>query len=361
MTGLAAGLASGLPVYEAEKSGGGICSSYYMRPGEKKRLRVAPKDESAYRFEIGGGHWIFGAHPLVLRFILSIAPVRSYERRSSVYLPDKELLLPYPLQNHLRFLGPELAAQSLREMEQASTTNDKTVVTMADWLLQNFGPTLCQLFFDPFHELYTAGLWNAIAPQDAYKSPVNLPLVHQGAVDEAPPVGYNATYIYPTEGLSTLAQRMAATGDIRYGKRVTSIDVEHREVHFADASAVPYDSLLSTLPLNRMLELTNLKTENKPDPSPSVLVINVGATKGPRTPLDHWVYIPKSRASFHRVGFYSNVDASFLPAPFRETRIVSASMSRRRFGRVTSRRKLRSTICAAQSFLNCKIGNGSTM
>jgi len=34
MTGLAAGIASGLPVYEAGERPGGICSSYYVRPGE---------------------------------------------------------------------------------------------------------------------------------------------------------------------------------------------------------------------------------------------------------------------------------------------------------------------------------------
>jgi len=55
MTGLAAGYASGLPVYEAEEAPGGICSSYYVKPGSNKRLHKAPKDGEAYRFEIGGG------------------------------------------------------------------------------------------------------------------------------------------------------------------------------------------------------------------------------------------------------------------------------------------------------------------
>ena len=33
ITGLAAGLSSGLPVLEAAPEPGGICSSYYVRPG----------------------------------------------------------------------------------------------------------------------------------------------------------------------------------------------------------------------------------------------------------------------------------------------------------------------------------------
>lgn len=47
MTGLAAGLASGLLVYEAEETPGGICSSYYMLPSGKARLPVSPQDGEA--------------------------------------------------------------------------------------------------------------------------------------------------------------------------------------------------------------------------------------------------------------------------------------------------------------------------
>lgn len=68
ITGLAAGLSSGLPVLEAAPEPGGICSSYYVRPGSDQRLAHAPSDENAYRFELGGGHWIFGG---IRRFCIS--------------------------------------------------------------------------------------------------------------------------------------------------------------------------------------------------------------------------------------------------------------------------------------------------
>lgn len=318
MTGLAAGVASGLPVFEAEEGPGGICSSYYMRPGDRKRLYTISEDEEAYRFEIGGGHWIFGGDPLVLHFIRSITPVKSYARRSAVYLPDQNLLVPYPIQNHLHYLGQELAAKALREMVEEARIN-RPVRTMSDWLQANFGPTLCELFFAPFHELYTAGLYKRIAPQDAYKSPVDLSLAIQGAFDKTPPVGYNASFIYPVEGLNILAQRMAERCDIYYGKRVVHIDVKEKCVYFEYSSSVHYEALLSTLPLNRMMEMVGLTIDEQPDPSTSVLVINIGARKGPCCPQEHWIYIPKSKAGFHRVGFYSNVDTSFLPASVRGT------------------------------------------
>jgi protoporphyrinogen oxidase len=312
MTGLAAGVASGLPVYEASEVPGGICSSYYIRPGDSERLYSTPKDGEAYRFELGGGHWIFGGDPLVLHFIRSLAPVKSYLRKSSVFLPQKNLFVPYPIQNHLRYLGPEIAAQALHEMVVASMAN-QPINTMADWLRACFGPTLCDLFFFPFHELYTASLYKSIAPQDIYKSPVNLKLAIQGAFADVPPVGYNVTFVYPEEGLNVLAQRMAARCEIHYGKKVVRIDLKERVLFFEDGSSVNYEFVISTLPLNQVVEMAGLALDEQPDPATSVLVINIGAKRGERCPDDHWVYIPQSRAGFHRVGFYSNVDGTFLP------------------------------------------------
>ncbi|HHJ51070.1 MAG TPA: protoporphyrinogen oxidase-like protein, partial [Phaeodactylibacter sp.] len=187
VTGLAAGWASGLPIYEAAAEPGGICSSYYVRPSDETRLHEAPADGEAYRFEIGGGHWIFGGDPLILRFINALAPVKSYQRHSAVYFPDQNRFVPYPLQNHLRHFGQQVVSQVLEEIVSGQFCHNETV-TMADWLQASFGRTLYDLFFEPFHQLYTAGLYREIAPQDAYKTPVDPVKVIRGTFDAVPQV-----------------------------------------------------------------------------------------------------------------------------------------------------------------------------
>jgi protoporphyrinogen oxidase len=82
VTGLAAAYAAGCELYEAAAGPGGICSSYYMRPGSRERLPVPPLEGDAYRFEIGGGHWIFGGDPAVLRFLASVSGLKAYQRKS---------------------------------------------------------------------------------------------------------------------------------------------------------------------------------------------------------------------------------------------------------------------------------------
>ncbi|MDV2992359.1 MAG: hypothetical protein N4J56_002013 [Chroococcidiopsis sp. SAG 2025] len=315
ITGLAAGLSSNSPVYEASAMPGGICGSYYMKPQGTELLANSPNDQEAYRFEYGGGHWIFGGDSSILHFIQSLTPLKSYNRLSSVYFDRQKLYVPYPLQNHLSYLGKEIAAKALTEIASNSKIHPKT---WAEWLEQYFGSTLNELFFAPFHKYYTAGLWDSIAPQDAYKSPVNLSLVIQGAFDKTPPVGYNTTFVYPAEGLNTLVQRMASLCDVRYGKKVVQIDIKRKEVIFADDSGTHYETLISTLPLNYMMQMTGLEVPSEPDPYTSVLVLNIGGTKGSNCPDDHWLYTPDSKSGFHRVGFYSNVDKSFLPMSSRK-------------------------------------------
>jgi protoporphyrinogen oxidase len=116
-----------------------------------------------------------------------------------------------------------------------------------------------------------------------------------------------------------MVQKMAEQCKIHYSKRVVHIDILERVVYFEDGTAERYEVIVSTLPLNRIVAIAGLvhEVDEPPDPATSVLVVNIGAKKGPYCPEEHWLYIPQSRSGFHRVGFYSNVDSTFLPASAR--------------------------------------------
>lgn len=308
VTGLACAAASGAPALEAAKRPGGICRSYFVAPGRSGRLSSPPRG-GAYRFELGGGHWIFGGDPATLAALERLTPTRRYERRSSVFFARTGRSAPYPLQYSLRALPPATVRAALADLDHLPAPGP----TLKSWLRAQFGPTLCRAFFDPFHKRYTAGLYASVAPQDAYKSPVDHALVRRGAVDATPPAGYNAAFRYPVDGLDALADRLARGSRIECRKRVKAIDIGRRAVLLADGSRRRYDRLVSTLPLDITLRLAGLCVPDLPDPSTAVLVLNIGARAGARLPSDHWLYVPDARSGFHRVGFYSNVDPMFLP------------------------------------------------
>jgi protoporphyrinogen oxidase len=177
---------------------------------------------------------------------------------------------------------------------------------------------LCEQFFFPFHELYTAGLYHRIAPQDAYKSPTT------GA-------GYNGEFLYPLSGLDALARAMASRCRIQYRSKVIAIDVGRKRVLLEEGREINYSKLISTLPLNRMLELTQIEVDAPTDPWTSALVLNIAARRGPACPDAHWVYLPVTESGFHRVGFYDNVEPSFLPRSRRAARELTSLYVERAF------------------------------
>jgi protoporphyrinogen oxidase len=311
VTGLAAAWVSGAPIYEAQPLPGGICRSYYQAAGASQPLAESPPDGSAYRFENGGGHWIFGGDPLVLEFLAGTGDMPEYRRKAAVFFSQQRLTVPFPLQYHLGHLDPAIAARALEEMKRAGSARPRT---MAEWVEASFGKTLTDLFFGPFHERYTAGLWTRIAPQDAYKSPVDLAQVERGMAHQAQPAGYNTTFRYPKAGLQAVVSRMASDRQIEFNRRVAQIDLARREIAFTTGAGCRYERALCTLPLNRALAMAGIESHTEPWPSTSVLVLNIGATRGPAHPDAHWLYVPDSRSGFFRVGCYSNVDSSFLPA-----------------------------------------------
>lgn len=309
---------SGWPVYEASAGPGGLCGSYYVRP-DGQRLDGPPADGEAYRFEVGGGHWIFGGDQATLSWIEDLAPSRSYERRASVAIDGDGPRVGYPIQHHLAGFGPELATTAVDEISAlaAQRQDVSPPATMRDWLHDQFGPTLAEVFFDPFHERYTAGLWDRIAAQDPGKSPLSLDAVRAGALGEASPGGYNQRFRYPVDGLDALVGAMAERCDVRYGHRVVSIDPIAKVISFANGSTAPYERAISTLPLVEAVRMAGVEVTAKPDPHTSVLVVNVGGESGPQLGDDHWVFVPRSSSGFHRFGVYSNVDESFLPVSAR--------------------------------------------
>lgn len=257
---MAAGIKTGATIYEATDKAGGICTDY---------------EKDGFKFSNGGPHWIFGKDK-GLEYIKSLVEVKEYERSAGVYYNHT---FPYPIQ--MITSAPRFYYKN----------------GMKERMNNIFGGELCSLFFDPFNEKYTAGLYNQIIPQDEYKSPKT------GS-------GWVSTFCDPVGGLSTLVDKMANQCDIKYNNKAWLIDWSNKRISFNPGKYESYDRLISTIPLNKLMELCGQKVNL---PYTSVLVINIGAEPGINLPKEHWLYIPFCKSGFHRVAFYTNVDKSKAP------------------------------------------------
>ncbi|RTK93067.1 protoporphyrinogen oxidase-like protein [Candidatus Saccharibacteria bacterium] len=261
-TGLAAGIKTGFPIYEASNHAGGICTTY-------------AKD--GFQFSNGGPHFLFGKG-VGLDYIKSLVPVNEYERKAGVYYNH---IFPYPLQT---------TAQKVNAVNKGS---------LKEWLGNTFSQAECNLFFNPFNEKYTAGLYDQVVQVEEFKSP------------PAGGVGFVSTFCDPVNGLTDLVSKMAEKCTINYNHEAIGIDTKEKIVFFKNKH-VKYEKLISTIPLGRLLRLCGREGDFKL-PCTSVLVINIGADKAVNTPDEHWLYVPFCKSGFHRLCFYSNVDKSKAP------------------------------------------------
>jgi protoporphyrinogen oxidase len=320
MSALGAALSLRAPAFEATVHPGGLCHSIYL--DDRGVLHDPTVDDTAecFRFEPAGGHWLFCRSDATLDRLGSFSNFRRYQRRAAAYFVEDSLLVPFPVQDNLRYFNGSIRDRILREILSEREEACADLATFQEWLLLHFGGTLCELFFFPFNERYTSGLYSVVGPQDRYKTPIDRERVLEGSLREVPDIGYNAEFYYPENGLDCFTRAIASLCSIRYGHRAVAIDAEARQARFTNGVQVRYRELVSTIPLNDMLTLCGLDVEDPADPATACLVVNIAAYVGVNCPAFHWVYVPKSRSGLHRVGFYSHVDSSFLPRRHRAGR-----------------------------------------
>lgn len=330
VSGLFCGLLTGAPIFEKNTHPGGLLASYCFNPYTSEKSYCRNREEEAALFEIGGGHWLWGIdkNEVIYRTLARFSDFRRYLRRSSVYLSDYDLFVPYPLQYHIRYLPRDLRDRALEDIITSRKENksvDFSRLTFAEFLRITFGETLYKTFFEPYNYLYTAGLLYEVAPPRRMKIPDDIEVIIKGSREDLSAlVGYNAYFYYPVIGLGPLMWRLYNETKCYLGHKVTFIDVERKLLTINDNHVVKYDIAYVAIPLLDILKNSSMKNFLKHhDPYTGVLVVNVLAKRGRKTPKDHWVYVSKSKSGFHRIGYYSNVDKMFLPTRYRSEDYVS--------------------------------------
>jgi UDP-galactopyranose mutase len=113
---------------------------------------------------------------------------------------------------------------------------------------------------------------------------------------------------------------------------VVAVDPVEREVRTADGRAFPYDLLLSTMPLNHLVE----RMEHVPDAvrhaagrleSSGTHVVGIGLNR-PALSSKNWIYFPEPDVPFYRVTYLSNYSDLITPEPDQTVFLTETSFSR---------------------------------
>jgi protoporphyrinogen oxidase len=134
--------------------------------------------------------------------------------------------------------------------------------------------------------------------------------------------GPNNTFRFPKRGGTGSVWRAVAAGlpaeRLHLGRGAAHIDTRAHTVTAADGTTTHYDALISTLPLDVLIEIAGL-AELRPVAAAlmysSVHVIGVGLHGRPPQEIATkcWMYFPESNSPFYRVTLFSNYSPNNVP------------------------------------------------
>jgi len=154
--------------------------------------------------------------------------------------------------------------------------------------------------------------------------------VLRNVVDKKDTLGWgpNAVFRFPVYGgtgsIWKALYNKLPSERVFLGKKVTSVDVAKRTIHFSDGSSDQYDRWISTLPLDTLLLM--IRHDDASDPEKfskyakdfvhsSTHVVGIGL-EGPQPEelkTKCWMYFPESDCNFYRVTVFSNHSPNNVP------------------------------------------------
>jgi protoporphyrinogen oxidase len=276
--------------------------------------------DEGYRFD-RTGHLLHLRDPGLRAEVLAwlSGDCREITRRSVVW--SNGVYTRYPFQANTFGLPPAVANECLLGFVQAHfAAPGPEPKNFEEFSLRHFGPGITRHFMVP----YNARLWG-VPPSEITSAWcqrfVPLPKLEDviaGAVGlNDRELGYNQRFLYPRLGIGELPRAMhERLTSVELGRAPQRIDLNARVLEFGD-ERVPFDALISTLPLPALLALC----EPVPDPvraaaaklrATALHYLDVALTRPPKTDF-HWAYVPEARYPFYRVGCYSHFSPDVAP------------------------------------------------
>jgi protoporphyrinogen oxidase len=289
-------------------------------------LASSEKSANGFTYDIGG-HVLFSHYKYFDRLFDKLLGDEYQEllRESWVWMCDR--FLPYPFQNNIRYLPREVVLECLMGLIEAQKQpfDLARFANFGEFIDGVFGAGIAKHFMTP----YNFKVW-AHPPTMMNKewigervSVVDIKRVLGNVILDRDDAGWgpNATFKYPLYGgTGGLFERMQPYVDdhLRLNARTVAVDTENREVVLEDGTREPYDHLLSTMPMDLLVQSTNGSTPDVVREQARKLrhsgsyIVGVGIRQ-PSPSKKCWMYYPESNCPFYRLTYLSNYSPEVVP------------------------------------------------
>ena len=299
-------------------------------------LATSFTDDAGFTYDIGG-HVMFSHYPYYDELVdkLMGGDFTELQREAWVWMEDR--FIAYPFQNNIRSLEPQTVFECVTGLIEAQR-QQHSPENFAQWVQAIFGAGIAKHFMLP----YNFKVWATPAELMNYVwigervSVVNAEAMLRNVIlgEDQVSWGPNNTFRYPLRGGTGFlyeSLRAFVEHKLHLETPVASVDPEAKEVRTADGRRWPYDVLLSTMPLNRLVQ----SMEAVPDPVEAAVdglhwsgshIVGVGIDR-PANSTKNWIYFPEPEVPFYRVTYLSNYSPYITPGPDQTLLLTETSRS----------------------------------
>jgi protoporphyrinogen oxidase len=289
-------------------------------------------DEQGFTWDLGG-HVLFSHYEYFDALVDDLLRAQWVEHEREAWVRMRDRWVPYPFQNNIGRLPEDDLVACLRGLvELHGRPPQEPPRTFDDWIVQSFGEGIADVFMRPYNtkvwaypptELNVAWMGDRVATVDLARVVEN---VVRGRDEVA--WGPNATFRFPASGgtgaiWSALARRLPGER-MRARHRVISLDIEARVLTCDNGEQFPYDAIVSTMPLDRLLASLEGRDDLRARSTQLVWSSShiVGIGLAGEVPEDLrtkcWMYFPEDDSPFYRATVFSNYAPDNVPRPGRQ-------------------------------------------
>lgn len=282
----------------------------------------------AFSHSMGGTHFDEGAHICHAKDEAWLKLL--YEQAGAVRRIEQSRVanfwhghwLTYPVQNHLRELPPELRIRALDELISAQIARQgQAPANYEEWCRFQYGDFLT----DRFYREYTDKYWRVPMAEMGTDwlagrlLPSQLSRIIHGAIaplDEKQSVF--SLFHYPERGgFFSFFKGLYDGLPVELNRRAARLCLCERRVGFADGTECSFDSLVSTIPLKELVDITEdvpgeLREAARGLRCTQLLVVNLVVGR-PNLCPHHWFYVYDPDIEIARVKVVSNVAPAGVP------------------------------------------------
>jgi protoporphyrinogen oxidase len=278
-----------------------------------------------------GGHVIFSHYPYFDRIVEQMLGKEVHERVRESWIVSKDNWIPYPFQNNLRYLPKEVQLKCLLGAAKAASNGaGREARNFRDWILGTFGEGIAEAFMFP----YNAKVWTTPLEQMSKHwiaervAVVDFKRLLENVLYERDDVGWgpNSKFKFPLHGGTGQIYRSMARlfpDRVRTGKELAEVDPLQKRVSFSDGSGDTYDVLISTAPLDLLVQRMKRPEQRLLDATHdlhhnNLLVLGIGLKKKIET-SKCWIYFTDHEIPCYRLTHFSHYSPFNVPGGDTET------------------------------------------